>query len=117
MGFPPISGQPIYESIYGNTKKATFQKVNNSHNNRIRWNEEYASQKKRTATPAVNRCKQPNRGLLVKKVVKTVRTQTDVITTVAAAAAAAETRTPRNEVEVDLVGKTDATSETVAEYR
>ena len=36
IGMSPISGQPMYESIYGKDIKAIFQKVNNRTKHRIR---------------------------------------------------------------------------------
>lgn len=51
--------------------------------------------------------------LIINKVIQTVRTHTHIITVTTIT----ETRTARNEVEVDLVGKTDAAMETVAEDR
>ena len=48
---------------------------------------------------------------LVRKVLNTARTQTNVVAVIAPT----KTRTARNEIEVDFVGKTDAAGETVAE--
>jgi hypothetical protein len=48
--------------------------------------------------------------IIINQIIKTVRTQQHVTGTT-------NTFTARNEIQVDFVGKTDATSETVVEHR